>query len=187
MSKTNFGAVAALKTMNSGSMNGFRPEAIDRQLRHAAAEITRDILICNVAYPAGYQHRELSTLEQFEPNAQRLQALVKFPHRWGFTISILVRHKNLKIQTHSEFLRMSGPVLFEEAIEFIIPEHRRLKDSINSDFIVNTGWIASPAGKALTPEQDMQIYEDMEGFSILAPWQVPEFEKLGMSVETIKN
>lgn len=181
---TNFGALAANVAMTNKG-RGFRPQGLERQARHAAAVITRTILVCNVARPAGYQHRELADLQPVPLNEERQRAIGQYEHRWGFTVSILLRHKNGKLEAHSEWLRMSGPVPLYDTVPYVTAEHKRLLREVPPELIVNTGWIASPSGKQLTPEQDLQIYQEMGGFQYLAQWQVPIMEAKGVEVEVV--
>lgn len=182
---TNFGALAANVAMTNKG-RGFSAKGLERQIRHSAAVITRTILVCSVARPKdSHQHRELADLQPVELNKERQLALVQYKHRWGFTVSVLLRHKNGKLEARSEWLRMSGPVLLKDANPYVSTEHRRLLREVPPELVVNTGWIASPSGKQLTPEQDLQVYQELGGFQYLAQWQVPIMEANGVEVEVV--
>jgi hypothetical protein len=98
-------------------------------------------------------------------------ALSKIRYKWVIYLASMGRTELGKAYMKIEEVRVANEVFKHEISEKIGKIHKKLTDSIPSKQLSNVGWIATPVDHDISEEHLEQLFDMMDCWENLAPWQ----------------
>lgn len=108
-------------------------------------------------------------------------AMSKIRHKWIVYIGSMGRTELGQCYIKIEEVRVANEVFKHEISEQVGKIHKVLTDSIPAKQLSNVGWIATPVGHEFTEKHLGELFDMMDCWDNLAPWQrdaIAEHEKL---------
>lgn len=137
----------------------------------SAKAVLRDLVI---GFTANRDRLELinvrhNRIEKAGPSIDA--AMTKIRYKWIVYLGSMGRTKLGKAYIKLEEVRAANEVFKHEISEQVGEIHKVLTDSIPKDQISNVGWIATPVGHELDEKHLGELFNLMDCWDNLAPWQ----------------
>lgn len=108
-------------------------------------------------------------IEQAGPNIDA--AMTKIRYKWLIYIAAMGRTELGKAYIKLEEVEMPHPVFKNDISDQVAKIHQSLCDTVPAKQHSNIGWIASPVGAELSENELGELFELMNCWECLAPWQ----------------